>query len=160
MSKYCKGNCIIKSKCYFYPQEGSNYCNVHSENVKECSICLNNIQMYSCEKMIFHNNIAYKLKCGHFFHYKCIEEMFLRGRLQCPMCRTRLEDEPMYMNIKKLENNIKEQERYNTTLLLDIQNSQRRTETNGRRLLDAFLGLSIQESEEPTTENPNSSPSL
>ena len=157
MAKHCKGDCVIKSKCYFYSEDESDYCNVHSNNVKECAICLNNIQLYSCEKIVFHNNIAYELNCGHVFHYKCIEQMFMRGRTQCPMCRSRLEEDPMYMNIKSLEMNVKEQERYNTSALLDIQASQRRTENTGRRLLDAFLGLTLQE--ERTTEDQSSSSS-
>ena len=133
---------------------------MHSKNEKECAICLNYIELYSCEKIVFHKNIAYEVSCGHVFHYKCIEQLFIGGRTpKCPLCRVLLDEDPIYINIKRLENNIKEQERYNTTVLLDIQTSQRRTETNGRRLLDAFLGLTVQdEPEHPTT--PSRSPSV
>ena len=158
MSKFCKGHDIVKSDCCFYCEDGSSYCNVHSKNVKECAICLNEIELYSCEKIVFHKNIAYEVSCGHVFHYKCIEQMFMGGRTpKCPLCRVQLDEDPMYIHIKRLEHNIKEQERYNTGVLLDIQTSQRRTENNGRRLLDAFLGLTVQD-EPPTT--PSQSPSV
>lgn len=158
MSKYCKGHDIIKTKCKFFPLEESDYCNVHAKNNKECAICLNTVKLYSCEKIIFHKNIGYELKCGHIFHYYCIEELLMRGRTQCPMCRTRIDDDPMYMSMKSLEISAKEQERYSAATLLDIQTSQRRTESNGRRLLDAILGLADPEASQPS-ETQESSPS-
>ena len=48
----------------------------------ECSICLNEI----CgEKDSRDWNIrSIKLKCGHCFHYSCIQNM---GSFNCPACR-------------------------------------------------------------------------
>ena len=44
----------------------------------ECSICLENIQLI--------NDINI-LKCGHIFHYKCIENLVDHNINKCPNCR-------------------------------------------------------------------------
>lgn len=52
--------------------------------MKECSICL--CKIYFKPK---------KLKCKHFFHKKCIKEMFsAMGRRSCPLCMRHILDKP------------------------------------------------------------------
>ncbi len=47
----------------------------------ECSICLENIKI---------NEDINILKCGHIFHYKCIEELLDHNDNKCPNCRADL----------------------------------------------------------------------
>ena len=47
----------------------------------ECSICLENIKK---------NEDINILKCGHIFHYKCIEELLDHKDNKCPNCRSDL----------------------------------------------------------------------
>lgn len=47
----------------------------------ECSICLENIKI---------NEDINILKCGHIFHYKCIEELLDHNDNKCPNCRSDL----------------------------------------------------------------------
>ncbi len=47
----------------------------------KCSICLENIQL---------NNDINILKCGHIFHYKCIENLVDHHIDRCPNCRSNL----------------------------------------------------------------------
>ena len=47
----------------------------------KCSICLENIQL---------NNDINILKCGHIFHYKCIENLVDHHINRCPNCRSDL----------------------------------------------------------------------
>ena len=44
----------------------------------QCSICLGNIKL---------NQDIHILKCGHIFHYKCIEEVIDHHYNKCPNCR-------------------------------------------------------------------------
>ena len=44
----------------------------------ECSICLENIKI---------NEVINILKCGHIFHYKCMEELVDHKDDKCPNCR-------------------------------------------------------------------------
>ena len=46
---------------------------------RECSICLSNLNMFN----------AYKLYCGHQYHYSCIQKWLIRSN-NCPKCRYEL----------------------------------------------------------------------
>ena len=44
----------------------------------ECSICLENIKL---------NEYIHILKCGHIFHYQCLQELINHNDNKCPNCR-------------------------------------------------------------------------
>lgn len=49
-----------------------------SENILECSICLD---------FINNGDVIYDLNCNHKFHKKCLDKSYFNGNKQCPLCR-------------------------------------------------------------------------
>ena len=60
----------------------------------ECTICLETIKL---------NEDINTLKCGHIFHYKCIEKLIIHNFNKCPNCRSYLKTEEKKPN--NLNNN-------------------------------------------------------
>ena len=65
-------------------------------NGNQCSVCLRNIKL---------NHDINITKCGHVFHYKCIEEVIGHYIYVCPNCRCNLKTEEKQKNYDK-ENNV------------------------------------------------------
>ena len=53
---------------------------------QDCSICLDPLTQINNKNMI-----PVKLKCGHMFHYKCIEKWH-HSKQECPLCRKLLHE--------------------------------------------------------------------
>ena len=61
-------------------------------NENQCSICLGNIKL---------NHVICITKCGHIFHYKCIEEVIDHHMNACPNCRCNLKTGEKQKNYDK-----------------------------------------------------------
>lgn len=61
-------------------------------NENQCSICLRNIKL---------NHVICITKCGHVFHYKCIEEVIDHNINACPNCRSNLKTGEKQKNYDK-----------------------------------------------------------
>lgn len=46
---------------------------------QECCVCL--------EPLYYQISPPYMLKCQHWIHFKCLEEMLKNGKHQCPLCK-------------------------------------------------------------------------
>ena len=66
------------------------------EGAYECSICLEQIKL---------NDDINILKCGHIFHYKCIENLIDHHPLKCPYCRNDIQTRGKLDNDVFVENN-------------------------------------------------------
>ena len=73
-------------------------------NENQCSVCLRNIKL---------NHVISITKCGHIFHYKCIEEVIDHHMNICPNCRSNLktgekqknyDNNTIYNNLLNLNN--------------------------------------------------------
>ena len=73
-------------------------------NENQCSVCLRNIKL---------NHVICITKCGHIFHYKCIEEVIDHHMNVCPNCRCNLktgekqknyDNDTTYNNLLNLNN--------------------------------------------------------
>jgi len=65
-------------------------------NENQCSICLRNIKL---------NHVICMTKCGHVFHYRCIEEVIDHNINVCPNCRSNLKTGEKQKNYDKDNNN-------------------------------------------------------
>lgn len=55
------------------------YTNKNTNEITECSICIDTIQ---------EEQEVIKLSCNHIFHHKCIKSYLLNYNNKCPLCRT------------------------------------------------------------------------
>ena len=67
-------------------------------NAQICVICLNKVTRFDRW-----------LKCKHLFHQKCITTWF-ETSIECPVCRMELDDDPLIIFRKNVENNLKEKQ--------------------------------------------------
>ncbi len=70
----------------------------------QCPICLCSIDI---------NEEISKLKCGHIFHYTCLDK-WVDKKKECPFCRSKIiikhsktYQQPIFANEKIIKNNIK-----------------------------------------------------
>lgn len=66
------------------------------KNENQCSVCLRNIKL---------NHVICLTKCGHVFHYKCIEEVVDHQMNVCPNCRCNLKTGEKQKNCDKENTN-------------------------------------------------------
>ena len=69
-------------------------CHIHGSNIGTCSICLNNVR---------NTRSVSKLRCGHSFHRRCIDEWKSRTPT-CPECRTLIDKYKVTIKIENIEN--------------------------------------------------------
>ena len=69
-------------------------CHLHGSNVGTCSICLNHVR---------NTRSVTKLRCGHKFHKKCIDEWKSRTPT-CPDCRALIDKYKVTIRIENIEN--------------------------------------------------------
>ena len=77
-------------------------------HLQVCSICVDEdnqintaVEHPTIDRETLIKRKAKLLKCGHVFHYSCINKFFFGGGENCPNCRAPIEKEDRYFHITK-----------------------------------------------------------